>query len=61
MLESPFHWLPIRFGNLTVKNLEQLKKLNLSIFPIKYGDRFYEEVLQAPPGLVKLGTQTWIP
>ncbi|EME31936.1 GCN5-related N-acetyltransferase (GNAT) family protein [Galdieria sulphuraria] len=56
MLSSESHssWLPIRFGNLHEKNLEQLKRLNLSVFPIKYGERFYEEVLQAPPGLVKL-------
>jgi len=47
--------LPIRLGNLHEKNLEQLKKLNSSIFPIRYGDRFYEEVLRAHPDLVKLG------
>ncbi|KAK4524940.1 hypothetical protein GAYE_SCF07G2843 [Galdieria yellowstonensis] len=46
--------LPIRLGNLHEKNLEQLKKLNSSIFPIRYGDRFYEEVLRAHPDLVKL-------
>eukprot|EP00871_Galdieria_phlegrea_P004361 jgi/Galph1/4926/GphlegSOOS_G3575.1 len=46
--------LSIRLIDLHEKNIEQLKKLHLAIFPIKYGDHFYKELLQAAPGLVKL-------
>jgi N-alpha-acetyltransferase 50 len=45
------------FGDLTEKNLGQLKILNAAIFPVKYNDKFYTDLLL--PGreeLTKLGT-----
>lgn len=44
------------FGDLTDKNLGQLKVLNTAIFPVKYNDKFYTDLLL--PGreeLTKLG------
>ena len=32
------------FGPITDKNVEQVKTLNRSIFPVKYNDKFYTEV-----------------
>lgn len=36
--------LPVMFGPITDKNVEQVKTLNRSIFPVKYNDKFYTEV-----------------
>ena len=33
---------PIEFGNITEANLDQLRKLNLSTFPVRYNDKFYQ-------------------
>lgn len=46
----------IEFGDLTDKNVGQLKVLNSAIFPVKYNDKFYSDLLL--PGredLTKLG------
>eukprot|EP00960_Hanusia_phi_P076049 768507-Hanusia_phi.AAC.3 len=36
--------LPVCFGPITDKNVEQVKTLNRSIFPVKYNDKFYNDV-----------------
>lgn len=36
--------LPVVFGPITDKNVEQVKTLNRAIFPVKYNDKFYSEV-----------------
>ena len=36
--------LPVVFGPITDKNVEQVKTLNRSIFPVKYNDKFYTDV-----------------
>jgi len=36
--------LPVVFGPITEKNVEQVKTLNRAIFPFKYNDKFYSEV-----------------
>ena len=36
--------LPVVFGPITEKNVEQVKTLNRAIFPVKYNDKFYSEV-----------------
>lgn len=46
----------IDLGDLTDKNVGQLKVLNAAIFPVKYNDKFYTDLLL--PGreeLTKLG------
>lgn len=35
-----------RFSEITDKNIENLKILNSSIFPIHYKDSFYQQVLK---------------
>jgi len=35
------------FGDVTEKNLGQLKILNSSVFPVKYNDKFYSDLLIA--------------
>lgn len=42
-------------GDVTVNNLEQLKKLNAVVFPVSYSDKFYQDVL-ASGEMAKLGT-----
>lgn len=46
--------LRIVWGQLTEKNVRQLQRLNVSIFPVKYNDLFYSEAVNAPAGFVKL-------
>lgn len=48
------HPLPVAWGNLTEKNVKQLQRLNSTIFPVKYNNRFYSEAIKAPEGFVKL-------
>ena len=38
--------LSISFGDVTEKNLGQLKVLNSVVFPVKYNDKFYNDLLQ---------------
>lgn len=37
---------PITFGNLTPRNIKQLRVLNSTVLPVQYGNKFYDEVLQ---------------
>jgi len=37
--------LPLSFGAVTEKNIEQLKMLNRAIFPINYPERMYKDIL----------------
>lgn len=46
--------LSIVWGDLTDKNVNQLQRLNSTIFPVKYNDLFYSEAVKARKGLVKL-------
>jgi len=34
----------IKFGTVTEKNVEQLRKLNLAVFPVRYNDQFYSDL-----------------
>lgn len=38
----------ISFGGVTEKNVEQLRKLNLAVFPVKYNDKFYSDLSTNP-------------
>jgi len=38
----------IKFGTVTDKNVDQLRKLNLAIFPVRYNDKFYSDLAAAP-------------
>jgi ribosomal protein S18 acetylase RimI-like enzyme len=38
--------LSLSFGEITEKNIGQLKILNSSIFPVKYNEKFYSDLLQ---------------
>ncbi|KAI0558195.1 GCN5-related N-acetyltransferase family protein [Gracilaria domingensis] len=46
--------LPIVWGDVNEKNVNQLDILHATIFPVKYNHMFYKEVLKAPKGFVKL-------
>ncbi len=37
----------ISFGEATEKNVDQIRKLNLAVFPVRYNDKFYSD-LTAP-------------
>jgi hypothetical protein len=47
--------LAIDYGAINEANLDQLRKLNLSIFPVRYNDKFYQNVILTPPEI----TQVW--
>ena len=38
----------ISFGGVTDKNVDQLRKLNLAVFPVKYNDKFYTDLSTNP-------------
>ena len=46
--------LSIVWGDATEKNINQLQRLNSTIFPVKYSDQFYKEAIKARKGFVKL-------
>lgn len=46
--------LKVTWGNVTEKNVKQLRILNTVIFPINYSDQFYKDAVNAPSGFVKL-------
>ena len=35
----------ISFGQVTEKNIEQLRKLNLAVFPVRYSNKFYTDIV----------------
>lgn len=37
----------ITFGNITEANVNQLRRMNASIFPVRYHDKFYTDVPSA--------------
>jgi hypothetical protein len=39
--------LKVRFGEVTKDNIRQLQRLNLSIFPVRYSDKWYKDVQAA--------------
>lgn len=41
------HDVPVSFDNVRDKNLMQLTKLNLAIFPVKYDGRYYSDALSS--------------
>ena len=38
----------ISFGEVTPKNVEQLRKLNLAVFPVRYNEKFYNDLANNP-------------
>ena len=38
----------ISFGEVTPKNIEQLRKLNLAVFPVRYNEKFYNDLANNP-------------
>jgi hypothetical protein len=49
--------IDISFTDITPKNVEQLRKLNLAIFPVRYNDKFYSLDVLKPEhsDITKLG------
>jgi len=37
----------VSFGQVTEKNVEQLRKLNLAVFPVRYNNKFYTDISSA--------------
>ena len=38
----------ISFGEVNPKNVEQLRKLNLAVFPVRYNEKFYNDLSNNP-------------
>lgn len=38
----------IKFGTVTEKNVEQMRKLNMAVFPVRYNDKFYTDIASSP-------------
>jgi len=41
--------LEVEFGDIHENNIGQLRKINLGIFPVRYNDKFYSNVVTTPP------------
>ena len=39
----------LEFGDIHKNNVEQLRKLNLVTFPVRYNEKFYTNILNTPP------------
>lgn len=46
----------VSFRPVDKSNVQQLHDMNEKLFPVKYGNAFYEYVTDAPEGYCKLGT-----
>ena len=50
--EWPSHprhtYVQVDFGDIHDQNLEQLRKLNLGTFPVRYNAKFYSNILNTP-------------
>lgn len=51
--------MPVSFDTVRDKNIMQLRKLNLAIFPVQYQDKFYTDALSSGD-FTKLGMQSFI-
>ena len=38
----------ISFGEVTEKNVDQVRKLNLAVFPVRYNEKFYNDLANNP-------------
>ncbi|CAM9123073.1 unnamed protein product [Discosporangium mesarthrocarpum] len=47
-MTSPVDW-NVTFGEINEGNVHQLRKINTSIFPVRYQDRFYTDLLTTNP------------
>ncbi|CAK4086805.1 unnamed protein product [Aphanomyces euteiches] len=47
--------LSVRFGAITAQNVGVLRVLNQKIFPVRYNDGFYSDILSMPRELTKFG------
>ena len=48
----------ISFGPITEKNIEQIRKLNLAVFPVRYNDKFYTDLASSPtPAFNQMGAR----
>lgn len=45
----------ITFGNVTKANVHHLKKMNTSMFPVRYHDKFYDEAPGGNPDFTQYG------
>jgi ribosomal protein S18 acetylase RimI-like enzyme len=45
--------LAVNFGAVTTANLEQLRLLNQTILPVRYNDKFYQDILLTPETMTK--------
>ena len=45
----------IRFGPLNINNIGMLRALNQAIFPVKYNEKFYSDILATPIAYTKFG------
>lgn len=48
----------VYFGPITKQNVESLRQLNLAIFPVRYNDAFYTDILRASRAYAKFGASS---
>ena len=46
--------MEINFGGINEQNVEMLRKLNLSTFPVRYNPKFYQNVITTPPEVTQV-------
>ena len=57
--------LEVQMGDVNAQNLGQLRTLNEHTFPVRYADKFYDEIPTLPEGLARFaycgGTDCGVP
>merc|ERR1711934_357889 len=55
MAQNASQKIKVDLGNVTHKNIEQLKMIYSVVFPVRYSDQFFKDVVtNADTGLIKL-------
>lgn len=56
---TPLRPLKVNYSvQVTEKNIEQIRKLNVACFPVRYGDGYYRDILRRDQKFTILGPST---
>lgn len=53
--------IDVSFGDITKENINHLRKMNASLFPVRYPESFYADVPLSNPDFNQYGKQIRIP
>lgn len=55
VLASPPRCLTVRLGDVDAQNIQTLRALNLTLFPVRYTNAFYSDILRSHREYAKFG------